>query len=186
MIQIWRPREIDFGDPDVSVCIPIRPGDSIRKETLAGLEAQTFEGSLEVIAYQSKAGAGANRNRARKAARAPLLIWIDTDITLRPQTLEQWSDILEDDPEVCWVSSTFSRSGALSGVQEPVRISDGLDYTSGVCLIRAECSPPWREKEQRLLDRFYFSDLDAAGCRGARSAEIGFDAFYRKGDISVP
>jgi glycosyltransferase involved in cell wall biosynthesis len=129
--------------PAISVVVPVYNGGTAFEQCLAALAGSrhvtwelivvddgSTDGSAEVALQQAarvlttrqaRGGPGQARNLGARAARAPLLCFIDADVLVRPDTLAGFVALFAEEPELTAAFGSYDRQPAHNGLLSQYR-----------------------------------------------------------------
>lgn len=131
--------------PTLSVVVPVRDGAEFLPRSLAALRASdlpveswelivvddgSLDSSAEIAAQYADrvvrvpppaAGPPAARNRGIELARAPLVVFVDADVSVHPDALRRIRDLLAEKPELSAVFGAYDRSPSAPGLVSQYR-----------------------------------------------------------------
>jgi glycosyltransferase involved in cell wall biosynthesis len=130
------------------------------------------------------------RNRGFALASGEYLIFLDSDIEMRPGMLEIMARVLDSDPTVSIVYGHYQRTGsrtdALRAIPwDPEFLKRG-NYISTMSMVRRADlpDPPFDPALRRYEDWDLWLRMARQGLRGALVDRVLFTAHYRPGDLS--
>ena len=154
--------------PLVSVIVPLRAGDSLIPECLAGIKSQTFQ-DFELIVEQSEGNANVNRNAGFEKSSGEYLFFLDADIELKPNALKEMLKALEKS-DAAYAYCDYDKEGVPKPRVLPEderakqdlfwheakrfsakELKQGPNYISTMSLIKRECFPGWDEDRKSVV-----------------------------------
>ena len=188
--------------PLVSVIVPLRAGDSLIPECLAGIKSQTFQ-DFELIIEQSEGNANVNRNAGFEKSSGEYLFFLDADIELKPNALKEMLKALEKS-DAAYAYCDYDKEGVPKPRVLPEderakqdlfwheakrfsakELKQGPNYISTMSLIKRECFPGWDEQIQRYQDYDLWLTMLAGGHEGVYVNKTLFTAHYKPGDLTM-
>ena len=134
-------REPTRDAPTLSVVVPVHNAPENLARALAGLEASTAEhelvlvddasddertlellrearesGRARVVRLDVNGGPAVGRNRGSREATGEVLVFIDSDVVVEPQTLAKFRDLFRDEPDVEAAFGSYDDRPACKGV----------------------------------------------------------------------
>lgn len=191
----------------VSVIIPVYNHAEELSTTLRALFAQTYndfevvvvnDGStdnmaLVLIGWKDKIavmnkeheGAPAARNTGAREARGEYLLFLDADVTLRPDALEQFVCALQNSPNCAFVYSSFKFGFKhFAGKVWNVNELKNKNYIHTTSLMRKKSFPGFDESLKRFQDWDLWLTIMEQGGRGVFIPEVLFRIQTRREGIS--
>ncbi len=175
--------------PEVSIIIPVYNAAKTLEQCLQSIFKQTFK-NYEIIAvndgstdssfkilqkYQTKItiinqpnqGASAARNAGGKIALAPLIIFCDADIIMKPKMLEVMKQNLDQHPEASYVYSSFKFGFKTFRLwpYDPNKLKQ-MPYIHTTSLMRKKDWPGFDKKLKRFQDWDLFLTMSERGYQG--------------------
>lgn len=95
--------------------------DGSRDETQT-LTRQSFPFSLRCVGQKNQ-GATAARNYGATLSQAEILVFVDDDVTISPQTLEAFADLCGQRPKVLGMGTIHKRSSTSGSVYTPIALT---------------------------------------------------------------
>lgn len=203
--RIWR--NFIGNMPRISVIIPAFQVEDTIRSCLDSLLAQTvqdfevivvndgstdctrdilraYEPGIQVI-DQKNLGSNPARNNGAREAQGTFLLFLDADITMRPDMLERMWNVLEKKPNITYAYASFQYGRKLFHLwpfdESRLRIMPYIPTTS---LMRAKDFPGFDERVKRLQDWDLWLTMLERGKCGVWIPEVLFSVIPRKNGIS--
>jgi glycosyltransferase involved in cell wall biosynthesis len=139
-----------------------------------------FAGRISVISQENRGGPAA-RNRGLAASTAPLVMFCDADVILRPDALAKMAEALATRPEASYAYASFKFGWKTfrSWDFDAARLKR-MNFIHTTSLIRREHFPGFDESLKRFQDWDVWLTMLAAGRIGTRIPSVLFRVIPRR------
>lgn len=196
-----------MSNPKISIIIPVYNNAKEIGECLSSIKKQTFkdyeiivvddgstdglnstlkrhQGEIKAVLRQERQGPAVARNYGFKEAIGQYLLFCDSDIVMKPKMLELMVKVLDNNPDIAFVYSSFKYGFKKFKLNDfDFEKLKKINYIHTTTMLRRECFFAFDESLKRFQDWDLWLTLAERGFKGKRIPKVLFKV-KRSGRIS--